>query len=284
MHFTDQELVVVTNQGIEDIFSGTESYAQRYMQGMLFANDAVSFNDVNGMEGLLSDISNKISQFAKWLWQKMKAVFDWLFGGKSYTIVIKEGRDVIDEYNKDHRLKSDAGSKIYPKLMEIAKRFKEGTDEYLKNLKALTSDREKSKLTSIGGASIAEFEKHFEQWNTYFNTKAEAARDATNVKEWGYAVLDFIDHIRVSREWFAKNYVSHNAVRVKGETTQEKIDAAIKKDIEKIEDPNDQKAASMLVFKLGNIAVACGNYFSVNAASCNVIISSIKTKTYFDKK
>lgn len=57
----------LVSQGLDDIIDGNESYAQRYMQGLYFANDIVSFNDVNGMEGLFQAIWEKIKQFCAWI-------------------------------------------------------------------------------------------------------------------------------------------------------------------------------------------------------------------------
>lgn len=285
MHFTNDEALDIANQGIADIFNGTESYAQRFMQGMLFANDAVSFKDVNGTEGLLSDVASKISQFVKWLWAKLKSVFGWLFGGgePQYVVVVKEGRAVIDEYAKEYTLRSDADTKMHSKLTELIKRFKEGTDSYVKHLKDVEAAREKSKLTNIGGASISEFEKKFEQYIEFFEKRAETVRTATNVKIWGYAVLEFIDHMGEAQTWFSKHYVCHNATRVKGGTTQSQIDEAIQKDIAKLPEA-EQKDASVLIVQLANFAVNTANYLNVNINSCNTIISSIKSKAYFNKK
>jgi len=55
------------DQGIADIFSGNESYAGRYMQGQLYAHDAVSFSHLSGNEGFIKAIWEKIQQFCKWL-------------------------------------------------------------------------------------------------------------------------------------------------------------------------------------------------------------------------
>lgn len=285
MHFTNDEALDIANQGIADIFNGTESYAQRFMQGMLFANDAVSFKDVNGTEGLLSDVASKISQFVKWLWAKLKSVFSWLFGGgePQYVVVVKQGREVIDEYAKEYVLKSDAASKMHSKLVELTKRFKEGTDSYVKHLKDIEAEREKIKLANITGPSIAEFEKKFEQCIKFFEGRAETVSDAKNVKAWGYAVLEFIDHMGAAQTWFSQHYVCHSATRIKGGTTQAQIDAAIQKDIEKLPEA-EQKAASVLIVQLANFAINTGNYLNVNINSCNTIISSIKSKAYFDKK
>jgi|AGFS01.1.fsa_nt_gi hypothetical protein len=55
------------DQGIEDIFSGNESYAGRYMQGQLYAHDAISFSHLSGNEGFVGAIWEKIKQFCTWL-------------------------------------------------------------------------------------------------------------------------------------------------------------------------------------------------------------------------
>jgi len=55
------------NQGIDDLVDGNESYAFRYMQGQLYANDIVGLNHLAGNEGLVGAIWEKIKQFCAWL-------------------------------------------------------------------------------------------------------------------------------------------------------------------------------------------------------------------------
>lgn len=62
--FDDSSLI---DEGIGDYLAGTESYAMRYFQGQLISNQIVGFNKINGSEGLLATIGEKIKQFFKWI-------------------------------------------------------------------------------------------------------------------------------------------------------------------------------------------------------------------------
>lgn len=65
------------DEGIVDYLNGNESYAARYYQGVLFSNGITSVNNVDGNEGLLATIWEKVKQFCAW--------FVGLFTGKKET-------------------------------------------------------------------------------------------------------------------------------------------------------------------------------------------------------
>lgn len=64
--------------GTDDFIDGNESYACRYLRGVMYAaGDGISIGDINGSEGLMSSIWEKIKQFCSW--------FAGLFSGKKDT-------------------------------------------------------------------------------------------------------------------------------------------------------------------------------------------------------
>jgi len=66
-NITNLDDTPLIDEGIGDYLAGTESYAMRYFQGQLISNQIIGFNQINGSEGLLAAIGEKIKQFFKWL-------------------------------------------------------------------------------------------------------------------------------------------------------------------------------------------------------------------------
>lgn len=85
----------LTNQGIADSLAGVESYAFRYYQGQLYANDVIGFNEVNGSEGIVQTVIDKIKQFCAWIVRKFKG----LFQSKPIIFTVKTG-SVLTIFNK----------------------------------------------------------------------------------------------------------------------------------------------------------------------------------------
>ena len=65
------------NEGMDDLIEGNESYSMRYVQGLMFSNGACNLKDINGSEGLIASIMEKIKQFCAW--------FAGLFSSKGNT-------------------------------------------------------------------------------------------------------------------------------------------------------------------------------------------------------
>lgn len=66
-NITDLDDTTLIDEGIGDYLAGNESYAMRYFQGQLISNQIIGFNKINGSEGLLAAIGEKIKQFFKWV-------------------------------------------------------------------------------------------------------------------------------------------------------------------------------------------------------------------------
>lgn len=60
----DEELLT---EGVSDYIDGNESYACRYLKGVMYSQgDGISLGDINGSEGFMETVWEKIKQFIKW--------------------------------------------------------------------------------------------------------------------------------------------------------------------------------------------------------------------------
>lgn len=285
MHFTEEEGNEIVAKGIEDIFSGTESYAQRYMQGILFANDIVSLGDVNGSESLLQTINTKITQFVKWLWGKIKTVFDWIFGGPQYELkwVKLEGREVISEDSKKFDLKPDAPKKVADIFHGMVQRTKSAAEAYIRNAKEIEKAYKDLDLKNITGDGAGMIEAHFKADIESLEKDIESLRQAPSLYGFGNDCITLMDNFDALRKWFASKYIAHKAMRPGKETTQSQIDEAIKKDIATLEE-SKQTAASALIMKMSNAAINCAAVLNMNIASCNTVTAGLNSKSYYTLK
>lgn len=92
---TENELI---QQGVLDHLAGTESYASLYYQGQLFAQDIINLNHVNGSEGLIQTVWDKLVQFLKWLKNKIKSLFS--SPKFAFEINLKDIPSLVKHFNK----------------------------------------------------------------------------------------------------------------------------------------------------------------------------------------
>lgn len=88
--------------GLYDRISGNETYASRYLGGVLWANEP-SNTFVSGNEGFADTVSDGVKKAWEYIKGMFKKIFDWVFGGSSKKKVeavkteVKEAQETIKE-------------------------------------------------------------------------------------------------------------------------------------------------------------------------------------------
>ena len=132
--------------GLYDRISGNETYASRYLGGVLWANEP-SRMFVSGNEGFVDSVSDGVKKAWEYIKGMFKKIFDWLFGGSSKKKVetvkteIKEAQESIKEVRSPPELTVSQAKII---LTETAKKpfLKLNYQDRLKQLQEKLSESE----------------------------------------------------------------------------------------------------------------------------------------------
>lgn len=109
--------------GLYDRISGNETYASRYLGGVLWANEP-SRMFVSGNEGFVDSVSDGVKKAWEYIKGMFKKIFDWLFGGSSKKKVetvkteIKEAQETIKEVQSPPPMTLSEANAMVDKISE----------------------------------------------------------------------------------------------------------------------------------------------------------------------
>lgn len=277
-------------QGTADIFAGNESYAERYMKGVLYSNDIISLHEFSGMEGFVSSVANKIKQFISWLWKSMKAVFSYLFSPSKLVYQRVEGTAAIDLIDKDYKLKSGSITNVEMQMNLVISNMDRAIAKLVSDIKSLENDKKKvEEITPLTGLVIGSIESYQEKWGSVkqaLESELDKVEKATTVKQFGYAFLKFVDIVNDYFLWSIKNGPHHKA-EYKSDysdlNTVDYINETVKKQVEKV-DEKDQPTVGAFFVKAMQVGSTYNMSFQYNKKVLTEIMGKISNKSLFDKK
>lgn len=201
---SDTELI---STGSMDYVSGTESYAMRYFQGVLFSNGIIKLSDVNGMEGLFSSAAAKIKQFISWIYKQLKSLWNIFFGPRATVKVT--GADAVNMWDTKFTLKEGAPEKLsgllkveHTKLESALARYFSKQTEWKINVLKLGEEIGFNHL-KVDKDELAA--KYWESISKRMQTNIENIEKSSTLRGF---VNNFNDHITLTENLF-KNIMLH---------------------------------------------------------------------------
>lgn len=92
----DQNHIELVFDGLYDRVSGNETYASRYLDGVLWSNAEHNYR-VNGTEGFLQGVSDGIKKAITYILEQIKKLWNWMFGKDEVRVTVEFKKKVQEK-------------------------------------------------------------------------------------------------------------------------------------------------------------------------------------------
>lgn len=159
---THESLII---QGTLDALDGSESYATKYLAGVLVANGALSVNAVHGNEAVWQTVKNGFVKSVTYIKNFFKGVWNFFFGkdadakDEAENAEIEKDKSILAKLPSGAELASsarDAISTAADKAADLGKRIKEKVSAGVDAAKVYAEDKELKAKLDAALAKLAE--------------------------------------------------------------------------------------------------------------------------------
>ena len=166
---SDADHASLLTEGFNDSFNGSESvnltYAQKYLNGVLYANDIIR-HDLAGMESAWETVKTGIAKTWKVVKEAIKKLWDWVFGDapKKLDAEIKEAIEINFPKIKALPNFSELNTDRLNAIRDMAKTYKESGVKISESFQSAQSSFNKieSYAPPEGKAALASMKKDIE--------------------------------------------------------------------------------------------------------------------------
>lgn len=275
--------------GSMDYLSGTESYAMRYFQGVLFSNSIVTLNQINGSEGLVDTIITKINNIIKWVWAKIKSIFEFVFGSKQKQVT-KKGKEALADIVPEYTLKDRSGIEVSNRLKDLMYKIDATVMEFFGGInnaiRAINHLNDKTNVLLLKIEPVESYKTEYDLFKAKAFHHIDVIKETSDVGSFGNHIIDFGAALSKFDEWMLLHCPRHRCEISKSaySCSKEELTDSLSEDIAKINDPQLSAQAIKEIMKILTWRTQILMHLNNHIPHYNSVVEDMEKNKWFEKK